>query len=61
MLPFVTLSDKRGQKFSVNPELVQFVRLVDNSDDECLIIFGKDQVLRVYGTLTEVTELLRDA
>jgi hypothetical protein len=61
MIPFVTLSDKRGQTFSVNAELVQFVRLVDNVDDECLIIFGKDQVLRVYGTLDEVTEILRDA
>lgn len=60
MLPFATLSDKRGQKFSINPELVQFVRLVDNSTEECLIIFGKDQVLRVHGTLAEVTELLRD-
>ena len=61
MLPFATLSDKRGQKFSVNAELVQSVRLVDNSDDECLIIFGKDQLLRVYGTLDEVTEILRNA
>lgn len=61
MVPFATLSDKQARKFSVNPELVQSVRLVDNADDECLIIFGKDQVLRVQGTLAEVTKLLRDA
>ena len=61
MIPFVTLSNKRGQTFSVNPEIVQFVRLADNSDDECLIIFGKDQVLRVVGTLEEVTDILRKA
>ena len=60
MIPFVTLSDKRGQKISVNPEIVQFVRLADNSDDECLIVFGKDQLLRVRGTLEEVTEILRE-
>ncbi len=59
MIPFVTLSDKRGQKISVNPEIVQFVRLADNSDDECLIVFGKDQLLRVRGTLEEVTRVLR--
>ncbi len=61
MIPFVTLSDKRGQKISVNPEIVQFVRLADNSDDECLIVFGKDQLLRVRGSLEEVTDLLRKA
>ncbi len=61
MLPFVTLSDKRGQRITVNAEIVQFVRLADNSDDECLIVFGKDQLLRVKGTLEEVTELLRNA
>ena len=61
MIPFVTLSNKRGQDFSVNPEIVQFVRLVDGSDDECLIIFGKDQLLRVSGSLQEVTEVLRKA
>ena len=60
MIPFVTLSDKRGQKISVNPEIVQFVRAADNADDECLIVFGKDQLLRVRGTLEEVTEILRD-
>lgn len=60
MIPFVTLSDKRGQKISVNPEIVQFVRLADNSDDECLIVFGKDQLLRVRGTLEEVTRVLRE-
>jgi hypothetical protein len=61
MIPFVIFSDKRGQKISVNAELVQFVRLADNSDDECLIIFGKDQLLRVRGSLEEITEILRDA
>lgn len=60
MIPFATLTDKRGQSFSVNPELVQFVRAVDNHDDECLIIFGKDQVLRVSGTLAQVTRLLTE-
>lgn len=59
MIPFVTFSDKRGQKISVNPEIVQFVRLADNVDDECLIIFGKDQLLRVRGTLQEVTDILK--
>ncbi|MEP7350510.1 MAG: hypothetical protein ABI668_11260 [Sphingorhabdus sp.] len=61
MIPFVTLSDKRGHKISVNAEIVQFVRLADNSDDECLIVFGKDQLLRVQGTLEAVTDLLRNA
>ena len=60
MIPFVTLSDKRGQKISVNPEIVQFVRLADNSDDECLIVFGTDQLLRVRGTLEEVTRVLQE-
>lgn len=61
MIPFVVLSDKRGNKISVNPEIVQFVRLADNSDDECLIVFGKDQLLRVKGTLEEITDILRKA
>ncbi|MEH6757357.1 MAG: hypothetical protein V7676_07585 [Parasphingorhabdus sp.] len=60
MIPFVTLMDKRGNEISVNPEIVQFVRLVDNLDDECLIVFGKDQLLRVRGSLEEVTDILRD-
>lgn len=61
MIPFVTLANKRGQEFSVNAEIVQFVRLADNSQDECLVIFGKDQLLRVCGTLAEVTDILRKA
>ena len=61
MIPFVTLSNKRGQEFSVNAEIVQFVRLADNVQDECLVIFGKDQLLRVRGTLAEVTDILRKA
>jgi hypothetical protein len=61
MIPFVTLANKRGQEFSVNAESVQFVRLADNSEDECLVIFGKDQLLRVSGTLAEVTTILRKA
>lgn len=61
MLPFVTLTNKRGQEFSVNAEIVQFVRLADNSEDECLVVFGKDQLLRVSGTLAEVTNILRAA
>jgi hypothetical protein len=61
MIPFVIFSDKRGHKISVNAELVQFVRVADNSDDECLIVFGKDQLLRVRGSLEEITEILRDA
>lgn len=60
MIPFVTLTDNRGQEISVNPEIVQFVRLADNSDNECLIVFGKDQLLRVRGSLDEVTDLLRN-
>lgn len=60
MIPFVTMTDTRGQKISVNPEIVQFVRLADNSDNECLIVFGKDQLLRVRGTLEEVTRVLRE-
>ncbi|MEW4468875.1 hypothetical protein AB1K62_13700 [Parasphingorhabdus sp. JC815] len=59
MIPFVTLMDKNGNEISVNPEIVQFVRLVDRLDDECLIVFGKDQLLRVRGTLEEVTDILR--
>ena len=59
MIPFVTMSDARGQKISVNPEIVQFVRAADNAQDECLIVFGKDQLLRVRGNLDEVTDALR--
>jgi hypothetical protein len=60
MIPFVTLTDTRGHKISVNPEIVQFIRTADNAHDECLIVFGKDQLLRVRGTLEEVTEDLRE-
>jgi hypothetical protein len=60
MNPFVTMTDTRGQKISVNPEIVQFVRLSDGRDDECLVVFGKDQLLRVRGTLEEVTRVLRE-
>jgi hypothetical protein len=60
MIPFITMTDTRGQKISVNPEIVQFVRAADNSDSECLIVFGKDQLLRVRGTLEEVTDILRE-
>jgi hypothetical protein len=60
MIPFVTMTDTRGQKISVNPEIVQFVRTSDGRDDECLIVFGKDQLLRVRGTLEEVTRVLRE-
>jgi hypothetical protein len=60
MIPFVTLYDTRGQKISVNPEIVQFVKAVDNAHDECLVVFGKDQLLRVRGTLEEVTRVLRE-
>lgn len=59
MIPFVEMTDSRGQKISVNPEIVQFVRMADNSDNECLIVFGKDQLLRVRGTLDDVTDMLR--
>ena len=61
MIPFVTLSNKQGQKFSVNAEIVQFVRSAEKSNDECLIVFGKDQLLRVSGSLEEVTDILRKA
>jgi hypothetical protein len=60
MIPFVTMTDTRGQKISVNPEIVQFVRSSDGRDDECLIVFGKDQLLRVRGTLEEVTRVLSE-
>jgi hypothetical protein len=60
MIPFVTMTDTRGQKISVNPEIVQFVRTADNQDDECLIVFGKDQLLRVRGTLADVTRALQE-
>lgn len=59
MIPFVTMTDSRGHQISVNPEIVQFVRTADNADDECLIVFGKDQLLRVRGSLSEVTDKLR--
>lgn len=59
MIPFVDMIDSRGHKISVNPEIVQFVRTADNTDNECLIVFGKDQLLRVRGTLAEVTDILR--
>jgi hypothetical protein len=60
MIPFVTMTDTRGQKISVNPEMVQFVRAADNADNECLIVFGKDQLLRVRGTLDEVMRVLQE-
>ena len=60
MIPFVTLFDTRGQKISVNPEIVQFVKAADNAHDECLVVFGKDQLLRVRGTLEEVTRVLSE-
>jgi hypothetical protein len=60
MIPFVTMTDARGQKISVNPEIVQFVRAADNSDNECLIVFGKDQLLRVRGTVEDVTRALSE-
>jgi hypothetical protein len=60
MIPFVTLTDNRGNTVTVNPELVQFIRTSDNAYDECLIVFGKDQLLRVRGTLEEVTRVLRE-
>jgi hypothetical protein len=60
MIPFVTLLDTRGQKISVNPEIVQFVKAVDSGHDECLVVFGKDQLLRVQGTLDEVTRVLSE-
>lgn len=59
MIPFVEMTDSRGQKISVNPEIVQFVRTADNADDECLIVFGKDQLLRVRGSLEDITGMLR--
>ncbi len=60
MIPFVTLIDTRGQKISVNAEIVQFVKSADNAYDECLVVFGKDQLLRVRGTLDEVTRALSE-
>ena len=47
-------------KIWVNPKITQFVRSSDGRDDECLIVFGKDQLLRVPGTLDEVTDILRE-
>jgi hypothetical protein len=61
MIPFVTLFDTRGQKISVNPEIVQFVKAADNTHDESLVVFGKDQLLRVRGTLDEVTRVLSES
>ena len=60
MIPFVTLIDTRGQKISVNAEIVQFVKAADNAPDECLVVFGTDQLLRVRGTLEEVTRVLSE-
>jgi hypothetical protein len=60
MIPFVTLTDTRGQKISVNAEIVQFVKAADNTHDECLVVFSKDQLLRVRGTLEEVTRVLSE-
>ena len=60
MIPFVTLFDTRGQKISVNSEIVQFVKAADNAHDECFVVFGKDQLLRVRGALEEVTRVLSE-
>ena len=47
-------------EISVNAEIVQFVKAADNAPDECLVVFGKDQLLRVRGTLEEVTRALSE-
>ncbi len=60
MIPFVTLTDSRGQKISVNAEIVQFVKAAENAQDECLVVFGKDQLLRVRGSLEDVTRVLSE-
>ena len=60
MIPFVMLIDSRGQKVAVNAEIVQFVKAAENSDNECLVVFGKDQLLRVRGTLEDVTRVLSE-
>jgi hypothetical protein len=41
MIPFVMMTDNRGQRISVNPEIVQFVRTADNSDNECARHVGR--------------------
>jgi hypothetical protein len=51
MIPVVTLTDTRGQKISVKAEIIQFVKAADNAHDECLVAFGKEQLLRVRGAL----------
>jgi hypothetical protein len=56
----VLTPNTRGQKISVNAEIVQFVKAADNAPDECLVVFGKDQLLRVRGTLEEVTRVLSE-
>jgi len=33
MIPFITLTDTRGQKISDNAEIVQFVKAADNAHD----------------------------
>ena len=56
MIPFVTLSDKRGQKISVNPEIVQFVRAADKLTPEDLdALAGCDE--SVYSTLGQITRV----
>jgi hypothetical protein len=60
MIPFITLIDTRGQQISVNAEIVQFVKAAENAHDECLMVFGKDQLLRLRGTLEEVTRVLSE-
>jgi hypothetical protein len=58
MTPFVTLTGNRGNAVCLNLEIVQFVRTSDNVHNECLITFGKNQLLRVRGTLEEAAEIL---
>ena len=60
MIPFVMLIDSRGQKVAVNAEIVQFVKAAENAQDECLVVFGKDQLLRVRGSLEDVTRVLSE-
>jgi hypothetical protein len=50
----------RGQKIVGLFDIVRLVRAADYADNECLIVFGKDQLLRVRGTLDEVTRVLRE-
>lgn len=45
LTPILHRSNARGHKISINAEILQFVKTANNAPDECLVVFGIDQLL----------------